>query len=290
MEAIITDITKAMTLMVSAAKGFDRMSTDIAAQFAESVSPVMSAIGDTITAFKELKDYVSPLPGLMDQVMADLKSTMARFIRQADEFGLSTEEWNIIGAFADTVSGVMGALSATWEAHNKTIEFVDQFRTSIDPAVLFAQMRSSMEEMKIIAGMYTPDEIEKIKNTADAASAIASAIEGFYAIGKNASQDPDTLGRMALDAINAIMGTMSEFVASYHQYGYDLVANFHSGLQAGQAEFGMLTLLQDNNTITIEHTVSDPNGVLLNASAQDVADLLNGQEFITNLQGAVANQ
>jgi len=42
--------------------------------------------------------------------------------------------------------------------------------------------------------------------------------------------------------------------------------------------------------VTITHVIKDPDGALKNANAQDVATLLSGSQFISNLQHAVATQ
>jgi hypothetical protein len=47
---------------------------------------------------------------------------------------------------------------------------------------------------------------------------------------------------------------------------------------------------QNNNTMTINHVVTDPNGVLKNASAQEVASLLSGDVFINNLVHSIKTQ
>jgi hypothetical protein len=158
--------------------------------------------------------------------------------------------------------------------------------------------------MNNLAGMFSAGQIEQIASAADAATKVADAINAFFGIAASTTDDPTRLTNAIEYSIQAIIDGIIAFNAGVASTGVNFVDQLIAGMQsregALQAQTDRLTSILGTvgNTSTsgsaqkleITHVISDPSGALKNASATEVAALLSGDQFITNLRQRIKTQ
>lgn len=307
LKSLIANVHEAVVLMARSAKNIKADAIASATVFAESIEKIVGGIASAFEVFSKLSTYVRPLPGVLEGIVETSIEAVRLMVRAMMSFGMSTEQMSAVNAFSEMVSAVVGAIGSTYDAFVKTIEFVDQFRETIDFQTVFGWIRFAVSEMKSIADGYTTETINKVAALGEAVSKIAEAINAFFNIGRNASQDPDTLGRLVAQALGTILETVANFVAAFYQTGADMIANFVAGMRSQEAALReqvatmeailggfatpvTISVTGDSPTLTINHIVRDPDGVLRNADTEAVAGILSGSQFISNLYSAANTQ
>lgn len=301
------DMVVAVKYMIAASKTVKQTLVAAAAEFGTSAADIVGSIGQSFDVFLRLKDYVRPLPGVLQSIVSTTVEAVALMIVAMGQFHLSAEQTTALAAFSEAVTSVVDAIGHTYDAFVKTIQFVDQFREVIDFNTVFGWIQMAMTRMSALASTYAPEVIEKTKALADAAASIGSAIEAFFNLGRNASQDPDALGAQVQAALDSIVNTMASFVGAFTAIGATIMVNLASGMASQevllQAQIdrvqnmlgGLSTNLTlnvtgDNAQLTITHVIRDPDGALRNADSAQVAEILSGSTFISNLQHSAQTQ
>lgn len=304
---IAADMVIAVKVLIDAMKGIKQTLVDNAAEFGSAASTIVGAFADAFGAFKDLNAYEKPLPDILRKIRESMVDAIGQLAMASDQFKFSDEQLTKLLNFADLTEKVMAAFNLTWQTFNQDIRKVDEWRVRPDLGVVFKDIASTVRGFDAIAALYSTDRIDKIGKMATTASGIAGAIEAFFGIGKNVSQDPDVLSRMVAEALGAISIVMADFAHSFEQTGVDIIQSFVSGVRSqegvlsaemeriraitsGALVVGAVVVTGDNPNVTITHIIKDPDGALQSASSQQVADLLSGQTFLTNLSHAVNTQ
>lgn len=277
---------------------------EAAAKFAEPAQAIMDAIGSTVNTFKDINTFVAPLESIVDDIISTMQMAISKMVSLSDRLAYDIKKLESTKTFSDVVSAVADAVSKTYEAFFRTVAGLDEFNTVIDVDQVFGWIEQSLTRMNAIAGMYSAAEIEKIASAADAASRVAEAINTFFGIAATASDDPTRLSNALQDSIQTIIDGIVDFNAGVASTGANFVDQLIAGMQsregALQAQTDRLTSIlgtAGNSSTTgtgqkleITHVISDPTGALKNASASEVAALLSGDQFITNLRQSIKTQ
>jgi hypothetical protein len=306
-KTLAKDITAAVLAMIAATKGVKQSLVDAAAEFSEGAGSVIDVIGNAFETFVKLNAYVAPLPGVLEGIVDTTVVAVGLMIDAMGKFSLSSDQIEKITAFSEMTSAVVTAVSDTYDAFEKTIQFVDQFRETINFEKVFSWIAYSVAEMKKIADVYSSETITKIGSLATAVAGIAEAIDKFFNIGKDASQDPDTLGALVQQALGAVLTVVADFVSAFHQAGADMIQNFADGMRSQEGYLAaevqrieailgggfaptQVSITSTSPNLTITHIVKDPDGALANADTEQVAAMLSGSTFIKNLYSAANTQ
>jgi len=277
---------------------------EAAAKFAEPAQAIMDAIGATVNTFKDINTFVAPLESIVDDIISTMQMAISKMVSLSDRLAYDIKKLESTKTFSDVVSAVADAVTKTYEAFYRTVTGLDEFNTVIDVDQVFGWIEQSLTRMNAIAGMYSAAEIEKIASAADAASRVAEAINTFFGIAATASDDPTRLSNALQDSIQTIIDGIVAFNAGVASTGANFVDQLIAGMQsregALQAQTDRLTSIlgtAGNSSTTgagqkleITHVISDPTGALKNATASEVAALLSGDQFITNLRQSIKTQ
>lgn len=280
------------------------VSAEAAAKFAEPAQAIMDAIGATVNTFKDINTFVAPLESIVDDIISTMQMAITKMVSLSDRLAYDMKKLESTKTFSDVVSAVADAVSKTYEAFYRTVTGLDEFNSVIDVDQVFGWIEQSLTKMNAIAGMYSAAEIEKIASAADAASRVAEAINTFFGIAATASDDPTRLSNALQDSIQTIIDGIISFNAGVASTGANFVDQLIAGMQskegALQAQTDRLTSIlgtAGNSSTTgagqkleITHVISDPTGALKNATASEVAALLSGDQFITNLRQSIKTQ
>ena len=280
------------------------VSAEAAAKFAEPAQAIMDAIGATVNTFKDINTFVAPLESIVDDIISTMQMAITKMVSLSDRLAYDMKKLESTKTFSDVVSAVADAVSKTYEAFYRTVTGLDEFNSVIDVDQVFGWIEQSLTKMNAIAGMYSAAEIEKIASAADAAGRVAEAINTFFGIAATASDDPTRLSNALQDSIQTIIDGIISFNAGVASTGANFVDQLIAGMQskegALQAQTDRLTSIlgtAGNSSTTgtgqkleITHVISDPTGALKNASASEVAAILSGDEFITNLRQSIKTQ
>lgn len=303
---IANDISKAVAAFVAKlASAPTQPMLDKAQAFATAADAVLGTIGNAIGAFKDLRKYVRPLPDDLQAVVDTIEMAIQKMLVSMGRFSLNKEQLDVVGSFASVAKLIADAVGGTYDAFVKQMDFVDQFRTTIDYDQVFGWIEMGIRKMSDIAGAMPVGMIDMAKDAAEAAQAIAGALESFFNLAVNTGGDPALLADSLQVAVNSVLSVIEAFASTTQFVGAQFVDSLIVGMQSREsalaAEAARLTAIMgsaggtsmmrsSNNTMTINHVVTDPNGVLKNASAQEVANLLSGDVFISNLQHSIKTQ
>jgi hypothetical protein len=303
---IANDISKAVAAFVAKlASAPTQPMLDKAQAFATAADAVLGTIGNAIGAFKDLRKYVRPLPDDLQAVVDTIEMAIQKMLVSMGRFSLNKEQLDVVGSFASVAKLIADAVGGTYDAFVKQMDFVDQFRTTIDYDQVFGWIEMGIRKMSDIAGAMPVGIIDMAKDAAEAAQAIAGALESFFNLAVNTGGDPALLADSLQVAVNSVLSVIEAFASTTQFVGAQFVDSLIVGMQSREsalaAEAARLTAIMgsaggtsmmrsSNNTMTINHVVTDPNGVLKNASAQEVANLLSGDVFISNLQHSIKTQ
>jgi TP901 family phage tail tape measure protein len=303
---IANDISKAVAAFVAQlASAPTQPMLDKAQAFATAADAVLGTIGNAIGAFKDLRKYVRPLPDDLQAVVDTIEMAIQKMLVSMGRFSLNKEQLDVVGSFASVAKLIADAVGGTYDAFVKQMDFVDQFRTTIDYDQVFGWIEMGIRKMSDIAGAMPVGMVDMAKDAAEAAQAIAGALEAFFNLAVNTGGDPALLADSLQVAVNSVLSVIEAFASTTQFVGAQFVDSLIVGMQSREsalaAEAARLTeimgsaggtsmMRSSNNTMTINHVVTDPNGVLKNASAQEVANLLSGDVFISNLQHSIKTQ
>ena len=280
------------------------VSAETAAKFAEPAQAIMDAIGSTVQTFKDINSFVAPLESIVDSIISTMEMAITKMVALSDRLAYDITKLEITKTFSDVVSAVADAISNTYEAFYRTVTGLDEFNQVIDVDQVFGWIEQSMTRMSAIAGMYSAGEIERIASAADAAGRVAEAINTFFGIAASASDDPTRLSDAITYSIQSIIDGIIQFNTGVQSTGANFVDQLIAGMQsresALQSQTDRLTSILGtvgNSSTTgtaqkleITHVISDPTGALKSASATEVAAILSGDQFITNLRQSIKTQ
>ena len=280
------------------------LSAETAAKFAEPAQAIMDAIGATVQTFKDINTFVEPLGSIVDAIFSTMEMAITKMVALSDRLAYDIKKLEITKTFSDVVTAVADAISNTYEAFYRTVTGLDEFNQVIDVDQVFGWIEQSLSRMSAIAGIYSAGEIEKIASAADAASRVAEAINTFFGIAASASDDPTRLSNALQESIQTIIDGIVMFNQGVASTGANFVDQLIAGMQskegALQAQTDRLTSIlgtAGNSSATgtgqkleITHVISDPTGALKNATASEVAAILSGDQFITNLRQSIKTQ
>jgi TP901 family phage tail tape measure protein len=280
------------------------VSAEAAAKFAEPAQAIMDAIGSTVNTFKDINTFVAPLESVVDDIISTMQMAITKMVSLSDRLAYDIKKLESTKTFSDVVTAVAEAVGNTYEAFYRTITGLDEFNQVIDVDQVFGWIEQSLTRMSAIAGMYSAAEIEKIASAADAASRVAEAINTFFGIAATASDDPTRLSNALQESIQTIIDGIVLFNQGVASTGANFVDQLIAGMQskegALQAQTDRLTSIlgtAGNSSATgtgqkleITHVISDPTGALKNATASEVAAILSGDQFITNLRQSIKTQ
>jgi hypothetical protein len=133
---------------------------------------------------------------------------------------------------------------------------------------------------------------------------VAGAIQSFFDISRSVAEDPSAFSTAIEYAINTVIAGINQFNQGVSVSGADFVDQLILGMQskenALQAEVSRLTAIMgsvgsatvtgNSQKLEITHVIQDPGGALKSASASEVASILSGDKFITNLQHSIKTQ
>ena len=292
------------TFVARSAQFGSLVSAEAAAKFAEPAQAIMDAIGSTVNTFKDINTFVAPLESVVDAIMSTMQMAITKMVSLSDRLAYDMKKLESTKTFSDVVTAVADAVSNTYEAFYRTITGLDEFNQVIDVDQVFGWIEQSLTKMSAIAGMYSAAEIEKIASAADAASRVAEAINTFFGIAATASDDPTRLSNALQESIQTIIDGIVLFNQGVASTGANFVDQLIAGMQskegALQAQTDRLTSIlgtAGNSSTTgtgqkleITHVISDPTGALKNATASEVAAILSGDQFITNLRQSIKTQ
>jgi hypothetical protein len=306
LKQIAQDISKAVQAFVKQlASAPTQAMLDKAQSFASAADAVLGTIGNAVGAFKDLRNYVKPLPSMLQSVVDTIEMAVQQMLVSMGRFTLNQGQWEVVKTFAEVANAIASAVGGTYDAFVKQMDFVDQFREEIDYNKVFGWIEDGIRKMADIASAMPVGMIQMAKDAAEAAQAIAGALESFFNLAVNTGGDPALLADSLLTAVNSVLSIIEAFASSTSLVGAQFVDSLIVGMQSREsalaAEAARLTAIlggaagtsmvrNNSNTITINHVVTDPNGVLKNASAQEVANLLSGDVFISNLQHSIKTQ
>jgi hypothetical protein len=305
-------IRQIMDSMVMAAKVFVVQSKKFAslakmekaAKFAEPVEAILGALGSAASAFKDMKDFVAPMPEVIDEIVKAIEMTTRKIVELDRRLGYTALTLEGVKLFSETASAVANAISSTYDAFVKTIDFVNQFREEIDYNKVFGWIEIGLTRMNALSARFSAPQMEQIRAAADAAQAVAGAIQSFFDIAGAMLEDPTRLGTSIEYAVNAVIDGINQFNEGVSTSGANFVDQLILGMQsresALEAQVGRLTQIMgtvgssvtvgSNQKMEITHVIKDPGGALKNASATEVAALLSGDAFISNLQHSIKTQ
>jgi len=278
---------------------------DKAKAFAEAANAVLGTIGAAIGAFKDLRNYVRPLPSMLQAVVDTIEIAIRQMLVSMGRFSLNKDQWEVVNTFAMVAKAIADAVGGTYDAFVKQMDFVDQFREEIDYDKVFGWIEMGIKKMADIAAAMPVGMIQMAKDAAEAAQAIAGALDAFFKLATETGGDPALLADSLQTAVNSVLAIIEAFASTTQLVGASFVDSLIAGMQSREsalaAEASRLNAIlggaasssvtrSNNNTLTINHVVTDPNGVLKNASAAEVAQLLSGDVFITNLQHTIKTQ
>ncbi|CAB5220610.1 Phage tail tape measure protein [uncultured Caudovirales phage] len=302
---VIDTMASIVKTFVSRSAAFGSLvSAEAAAKFAEPAQAIMDAIGSTVNTFKDISTFVAPLESIVDDIMLTMQMAITKMVSLSDRLAYDIKKLESTKTFSDVVTAVAEAVSSTYEAFYRTIAGLDEFRTVIDIDQVFGWIEDSLTRMNNLAGMFSAAQIEQIASAADAATKVADAINAFFGIAASTTDDPTRLTNAIEYSIQAIIDGIIAFNAGVASTGVNFVDQLIAGMQsregALQAQTDRLTSILGTvgNTSTsgsaqkleITHVISDPSGALKNASATEVAALLSGDQFITNLRQSIKTQ
>ena len=306
LKRIADDISKAVAAFVAQlASAPTQPMLDKAQAFATAADAVLGTIGNALTAFKDLRKFVRPLPGDLQAVVDTIELAIRKMLVSMGNFSLTKDQLDVVGSFASVAKLIADAVGGTYDAFVKQMDFVDQFRTEIDYEKVFGWIEMGIRKMADIAGAMPVGMIAMANDAAEAATAIAGALEAFFNLAVNTGGDPALLADSLQGAVNTVLAVIEAFASTTEFVGAQFVDSLIVGMQSREsalaAEAARLTQIMgsvggtslmrnNNNTMTINHVVTDPNGVLKNATAQEVANLLSGDVFISNLQHSIKTQ
>lgn len=306
LKKIADDISKAVAAFVAQlASAPTQPMLDKAQAFATAADAVLGTIGNALTAFKDLRKFVRPLPGDLQAVVDTIELAIRKMLVSMGNFSLTKDQLDVVGSFASVAKLIADAVGGTYDAFVKQMDFVDQFRTTIDYDQVFSWIEMGIRKMADIAGAMPVGMIAMANDAAEAATAIAGALEAFFNLAVNTGGDPALLADSLQGAVNTVLAVIEAFASTTEFVGVQFVDSLIVGMQSREsalaAEAARLTQIMSgvgatssmrttNNTMTINHVVTDPNGVLRNATAQEVANLLSGDVFISNLQHSIKTQ
>jgi TP901 family phage tail tape measure protein len=292
------------TFVARSAQFGSLVGAEAAAKFAEPAQAIMDAIGATVNTFKDINTFVAPLESIVDDIMSTMQMAITKMVSLSDRLAYDIKKLESTKTFSDVVTAVAEAVSSTYEAFYRTIAGLDEFRTVIDIDQVFGWIEDSLTRMNNLAGMFSAGQIEQIASAADAATKVADAINAFFGIAASTTDDPTRLTNAIEYSIQAIIDGIIAFNEGVASTGVNFVDQLIAGMQsregALQAQTDRLTSILGTvgNTSTsgsaqkleITHVISDPSGALKNASATEVAALLSGDQFITNLRQSIKTQ
>ena len=302
---VAEDISKAVQAFVSKLSSAPTQPMlDKAKAFAEAANAVLGTIGSAIGSFKDLRNYVKPLASDLQAVVNTIETAVRQMLVSMGRFSLNKDQWEVVNTFANVAKAIADAVGGTYDAFVKQMDFVDQFREEIDYDKVFGWIEDGIRKMADIASSMPVGMIAMARDAADAAKAIAEALEAFFNLAVNTGGDPALLADSLQGAVNSVLSIIEAFATTSQIVGAHFVDSLIVGMQSREsalaAEANRLTQImsgagtsitrQNNNTMTINHVVTDPNGVLKNASAQEVASLLSGDVFINNLVHSIKTQ
>ena len=306
LKKVADDISKAVAAFVAQlASAPTQPMLDKAQAFATAADAVLATIGNAVNAFKDLRKFVRPLPGDLQAVVDTIELAIRKMLVSMGNFSLTKDQLDVVGSFASVAKLIADAVGGTYDAFVKQMDFVDQFRTEIDYNKVFGWIEMGIRKMADIAGAMPVGMIAMANDAAEAATAIAGALEAFFNLAVNTGGDPALLADSLQGAVNTVLAVIEAFASTTQFVGAQFVDSLIVGMQSREsalaAEAARLTQIMsgvgatssmrnNNNTMTINHVVTDPNGVLKNATAQEVANLLSGDVFISNLQHSIKTQ
>jgi TP901 family phage tail tape measure protein len=306
LKKVADDISKAVAAFVAQlATAPTQPMLDKAQAFATAADATLGTIGNAVNAFKDLRKFVRPLPEDLQAVVDTIEIAIRKMIVSMGNFSLTKDQLDVVNTFAGVANAIAGAVGATYDAFVKQMDFVDQFRTEIDYEKVFGWIEMGIRKMADIAGAMPVGMIAMANDAAEAATAIAGALEAFFNLAVNTGGDPALLADSLQGAVNTVLAVIEAFASTTQFVGAQFVDSLIVGMQSREsalaAEAARLTQIMsgvgatssmrnNNNTMTINHVVTDPNGVLKNATAQEVANLLSGDVFISNLQHSIKTQ
>jgi len=305
LKQVAEDISKAVQAFVSKLSSAPTQPMlDKAKSFAEAADSVLGTIGSAIGSFKDLRNYVKPLASDLQAVVSTIEMAVRQMLVSMGRFSLNKDQWEVVNTFANVAKSIADAVGGTYDAFVKQMDFVDQFRTEIDYDKVFGWIEDGIRKMADIASSMPVGMIAMAKDAADAAKAIAEALEAFFNLAVNTGGDPALLADSLQGAVNTVLAIIEAFASTSQIVGAQFVDSLIVGMQSREsalaAEANRLNQImagagtsitrQNSSTITINHVVTDPNGVLKNASAQEVASMLSGDVFINNLVHSIKTQ
>ena len=251
-----------------------------------------------------MKDFVAPMPEVIDEIVKAIEMTTRKIVELDRRLGYTALTLEGVKLFSETASAVANAISSTYDAFVKTIDFVNQFREEIDYNKVFGWIEIGLTRMNALSARFSAPQMEQIRAAADAAQAVAGAIQSFFDIAGAMLEDPTRLGTSIEYAVNAVIDGINQFNEGVSTSGANFVDQLILGMQsresALEAQVGRLTQIMgtagssvtvgSNQRMEITHVIKDPDGALKNASATEVAALLSGDAFISNLQHSIKTQ
>jgi TP901 family phage tail tape measure protein len=302
---IIDSMTSIVKQFIEGSKKFASLAnTEAAAKFSDPITSILSAIGATAQAFKDMLSYTAPLESVVDEIISTMEMVLNKMVDLSNKMGISETKLAGITSFSNTIESIASAVTATYDAFFKDLTNLDEFRQVIDIDQVFGWMEDSLSRMFDLTKIYTGVNIEQIASAADAASKVAEAITSFFGIASQASEDPTRLSDAITYSIQAIIDGINEFNTGVQSTGANFVDQLILGMQsresALQTQTNRLTAILSGVTNTsttgqtqsleITHVIKDPGGALQNASSAEVAAILSGEAFITNLRQSLKTQ
>ena len=302
---VIDSMGSIVKQFITASKNFATLaSSEAAAKFAEPFDSILSAIGATAQTFQDMLSFSAPMESTVDQIISTMEMVLNKMVALSNKMAISDAKLLAITSFSNTIEAVASAVTATYEAFFKDLAALDEFRQVIDIDQVFGWMEDSLSRMFNLTKAYTGTNIEQIASAADAASKVAEAISSFFGIASEASDDPTRLSDAIKYSIESIIEGINQFNVGVQSTGANFVDQLILGMQSREdalaAQTGRLTAILSgvgNSTTTgesqkleITHVISDPTGALKNASASEVAAILSGDQFITNLRQSIKTQ
>ena len=302
---IIDSMASIVKQFIAASKNFATLaSSEAAAKFSEPFGSILSSIGATAQTFKDMLSFTAPLESTVDAIISTMEMVLNKMVALSGKMAISDAKLSAITSFSNTIESIAGAVTATYDAFFKDLTALDEFRQVINIDQVFGWMEDSLSRMFNLTKLYTGVNIEQIASAADAASKVAEAITSFFGIASQASDDPTRISDAIKYAIESIIEGIKQFNTGVSSTGANFVDQLILGMQSREdalsAEAGRLTAILSgvgNTTGTagaqkleITHVISDPTGALKNATASEVAALLSGDQFITNLRQSIKTQ
>lgn len=287
-----------------------------AKEFSDNAGSVMTLIGGALDAFSKTQEYIAPTEGLIESLVNSVKMSVQAILDLSTEMKIDPKVMTALGAFAKSVSEIVGAIRATAEAFKPLKqEIIDPEKEQWVPVTIteqIAQMKATLDAVQSLADGIDLGTIKSMERLANIAEKIGGAIRSFFEMSQPQKQSSEegaapvefaNLGQVVAGVLSGIMSSMTTFVGKMDNVGASLVSNIIQGMQSQEAALSMevarinsilgavggtasfsWTVAARPNPVAVNVSVTSPDGSVGNMSLAQIEQAINSG--LGNIQSA----